>query len=56
MSYYSSLVNIDEKKWKEVLDACDADCVSENDDHLADISLLDTNRAVLFNFSSPQKA
>ena len=56
MSYYSSLINIDKKKWKEVLDACDADCVSENDDHLADISLLNTNHAVLFNFSSPQKA
>ena len=55
VSYHSSLANIDENKWKEVLGACDTSLLSENEDHQADISLLDTNRAILFDFSSPLK-
>ena len=55
VSYHSSLANIDENKWKEVLGACDTSLLFENEDHQADISVLDTNRAILFDFSSPLK-
>ena len=56
VSYHSSLASIDGKKWKEVLAACDTSLLSENEDDQADLSLLDTNHAVLFDFSSPMKA
>jgi len=56
-SYYSSLAAVNDKQWREVFDACSTagSMSGKNDNTQADLSLLDCNRAVLFDFSSPHK-
>lgn len=57
--YHSSLRAIDEKRWEEIFELCGAgdtlDPGLENDALEADLSLLDNNRAFLFDFASPAK-
>ncbi|KAF8180602.1 hypothetical protein BJ912DRAFT_1044848 [Pholiota molesta] len=56
--YCSSLRAIEEARWKEIFAAC---CLrgteddSEDETNQADLSLLDNNRAFLFDFASPVK-
>lgn len=59
-AYYKTASNLNEARWKELLDACGgqggaaADGVDE--EYKANLSFMDHNRAVLFDFSSPVKA
>ncbi|KAF8156945.1 hypothetical protein B0H34DRAFT_770560 [Crassisporium funariophilum] len=56
--YRSSLRAIDEACWKEISDTCGAKegaLDDLDDENNADLSLLDNNRAFLFDFASPSK-
>lgn len=58
---YSNLSKIPDERWAEVLAACrrtpDTPPVeSEDEDMQVDLSLLDNNCGVMFDFSSPAKA
>ena len=61
--YCMNLHSIDDTCWVELLEACrihsgdsEAQSDSEDDKNAADLSLLDNNRAFVFNFRSPMKA
>jgi hypothetical protein len=57
-SYYKNLGNIDETRWKELLEACSSGSITTDDTHeeyQANLSFLDHNCAVVFDFSSPVK-
>jgi hypothetical protein len=56
--YYKNLANINESRWKELLDACGGGGSMEDDageEYRANLSFLDHNHAILFDFSSPVK-
>jgi hypothetical protein len=56
--YMASCSKLDDRVWLEILGACD-ETISEPQvasDELADLSLLDQQRGMLFDFSSPIKA
>ncbi|KAF8157499.1 hypothetical protein BJ912DRAFT_1070237 [Pholiota molesta] len=58
--YHSSLLAIGDDRWKEIFDECGLGVAKENADdsdknNQADLSLLDHNRAFLFDFASPAK-
>lgn len=61
--YYSGLEGnngIPDSRWEELLDVCDVHPIltdSEDDGRLeADLSILDNNRGLVFNFCSPAKS
>lgn len=58
--YMASCLKLHDNHWKEILGACAltiADQTTDSsDDEMADLSLLDKRRDVLFDFSSPIKA
>lgn len=58
LTAYSNLGKISNERWEEVLAACrrapDPSC--EESDIQADLSLLDNDRGVMFDFNSPAKA
>lgn len=60
LTAYSNLGKISDERWEEVLAAChrapDPPCEELKDDIQADLSLLDNDRGVMFNFNSPAKA
>ncbi|KAF9543753.1 hypothetical protein CPC08DRAFT_730402 [Agrocybe pediades] len=63
VSYYSSLGSVDERRWKELLDACGIDSAQSpeeemvpDDEYRANLSFTDSNRAFIFDFSSPVKS
>ena len=56
--YYKNLENINESRWKELLDACGgggSTADEADEEYQANLSFLDHNRAILFDFSSPVK-
>lgn len=61
-AYCANLHAIEDTRWDELLEACrihsgdsEAQSGSEGDENAADLSLLDNNRAFVFNFRSPTK-
>lgn len=59
ITYYNLLKNVDENRWEDLLDACSGAGTAAEDadeEYQANLSFLDHNRAILFNFSSPVKA
>ena len=63
-TYHTGLTGITDVRWEELLDACEASQVTtreatsydkdlEDDNQQADLSMLDNNRASLFDFCSP---
>ena len=61
-TYCTSLHGIDDTCWIELLEACgvhsddsELKSDSEDDNNIADLSLLDNNQALVFNFQSPTK-
>ena len=62
-TYYSGFQGkngVPDDRWKELLDACGVNSSdsedSEDDNHQADLSFLDNNRAFVFDFCSPGKS
>ena len=61
--YCANLDGIDDSRWVDLLDACriyngdseGQESDSEDNRNAANLSLLDNNRATVFNFCSPMK-
>lgn len=57
-TYHDSLNNVTELRWKELLGEC-GKTAGDSDDRDADranLSFMDNNRALMFDFASPAKA
>lgn len=58
-AYYQGLNSVQEPRWEAFLKACEggkAEAEAVDDEYQANISFMDHNRAVLFDFPSPVKA
>lgn len=56
MPYYASLHSVTEACWKELLEACGTTVGEDSDDAgQANLSFMDNNCVLMFDFESPMK-